>query len=143
MERNEMLSSHYRRRLKSERRGKIASEWADVLRKVVNLDGYSRDDVRITLGWLLKTDNWWKSNRTIQSLGSLRKSDEDGTTKFDKILQSALADYEQRHKQRTDPEAIRDGFAPSERDSGEPRPAGSTGDSIPDEQEVELSGFEW
>lgn len=135
----DMLNSHYRKRLEDERRGKIASEWADVIRKIVDLDGYTKQEVRITLAWLFEVENWWRENRTIQSLGALRKKGKDGSTKFDKILQSALADYEQQQQKRTDPEEIREGFEGGEgRDAAEP-----SGDSVPSEPEVDEAGFHW
>ena len=137
----DMLNSHYRKRLESERPGKIASEWADELRKIVELDGYCRDDVRISLAWLFGTENWWKDNRTIQGLGSLRKTDDEGTTKFDKILQSALADYEQQQQQTTDVEEIQQGFELDEERQEDA--AGSSGDSIPHEQDVGIKDFTW
>jgi len=141
LEADDMLNSHYRKRMKDERRGKIASEWADEIRKLVDLDGYSRDDVRITLGWLFTTDNWWRRNRTIQSLGALRKKGDDGSTKFDKILQSALADYEQQKEQQADPQAIREGFSDDEERHAQA--AGAGGDSLPREPEVESGDFVW
>jgi len=145
---HDLLNTHYRRRLSGSvegrpdwREGKIASEWADTFRLLVEQDGWQREEVAITMQWLFETDNWWRKNRVVQSAAALRKTDDDGTTKFDKILQSALADYEQQKRKQTDPDAIREGFqADDERD---PEPAGSPGDALPREPEVAPGDFVW
>jgi hypothetical protein len=122
--------------------GQIASEWADVVRRLHEKDGYGRPVIRGTLWWLINTENWWIQN-VIQSGSNyaLRSRDGDGAHKFDKLVQRARRYYEQRQKQRADPDAIREGFAPESEQ--EPEPAGSSGDSIPDERGVEVSGFQW
>lgn len=108
---HDMLNSHYSRRLDEGcRPGKIASEWADTFRLLKEQDGWSREEIGITMQWLFETDNWWRKNRTIQSAASLRRKGSDGTTKFDKILQSALSDYEQRQQQQTTREEIEQGW---------------------------------
>ena len=122
--------------------GQIASKWADVFRLLHEEDGYGLPAIRGTLWWLINVENWWIQN-VIQSGSNyaLRSRDGDGAHKFDKLVQRARRYYEQRQRQRTDPDAIREGFAPESEQ--EPEPAGSSGDAIPDEREVEVSGFQW
>lgn len=132
-----LLNSHYRKRLRSgEHPGKIASEWADTFRLIVEQDGWSREEIGITMRWLFETDNWWRENRVVQSAGSLRKKGDDGTSKFDKIIQSAVADYEQRQREQTDPEAIRRGW----RGEG---PSRSSPSAVTSGNGVVPNGFQW
>lgn len=138
---HDMLNTHYRRRLSDGAKpGKIASEWADTFRLLHEQDGWQREEIGITMKWLFETDNWWRQNRTIQSAGSLRKKGDDGTTKFDKILQSALSDYEQRKEQRTTREDIDQGWDQAieeVEDELEEELANAGGDAIPREPGVE------
>lgn len=131
------LNSHYRKRLVSgEHPGKIASEWADTFRLLVEQDGWKKEEVAITMKWLFETENWWRENRVVQSVGALRKKDDEGTTKFDKILQSALADYEQRQSEQVDTEEIRRGW----RGDGASRP---TNGAVTAEPGVDGESFQW
>ena len=142
---HDMLNTHYRRRLSDgERPGKIASEWADTFRLLHEQDGWNREEIGITMQWLFETENWWRQNRTVQSAGSLRKKGGDGTTKFDKILQSALSDYEQRKERRTTRKDIDQGWDEAieevEDELGDEL-AGAGGDAIPREPGVESAAL--
>jgi len=135
------LNTHYRKRLlDGEHPGKIAAEWGDVFRKLAELDGWKREEVALTMKWLWETDNWWRQKGVVQSAASLRRKDDEGTMKFDKILQSAISDYEQRKRKRTDPDAIRQGFEPGGGDGQSSRPAG---DSVPAQPKVAPGDFTW
>jgi len=139
----EMLNTHYRTRLLSEHPGKIASEWADTFRLLIEQDGWRRPEVAVVMKWLFETDNWWRRNRTIQAVPPLRRTDESGTTKFDKIAQSALADYEQRQRDQ-DPspaearEAVRDAVRRVSTGDGAPGPAPG---AEPAERELDVESW--
>lgn len=129
---HDMLNTHYHRRLRDGcREGQIASEWGDTFRLLVEQDGWQREEIGVAMRWLFETDNWWRRNRTIQSAAALRRTDETGTTKFDKIVQSALADYEHQRREHPTPEDLHESWDESiaevEQELGDelPDPSGS------------------
>ena len=53
--------------------------------KINRLDGYSQDDIKLVLCWLLKEDNWWIQSGNYASVTKLRKS-KDGQRYFERFL---------------------------------------------------------
>lgn len=137
---DQRLPSRLNRRLEEGdvKPGKIASKWADTFRLLVEQDGYSREVIRYTIRWLFEIDDWWIESGNFQSASNsaLRRRDQDGTHKFDKLVQRARSHYEQQKRKQTDAEEIRRGWSDAIEEYEANRPAESTGDAIPSEPEV-------
>lgn len=137
---DQRLPSRLNRRLENGevRPGKIASKWADTFRLLVEQDGYSRDVIRHTVQWLFQVDDWWIESGNFQSASNsaLRSRDQDGTHKFDKLVQRARSYYEQQKRQQTNPSEIRQGWGDAIEEYEQNHTSDSGGDAIPSEPEV-------
>jgi len=60
-------------------------KWAGVFDKINRIDGYDLTEIRNTMQWLFDGDDpFWRTNG-CKSAASLRKTNDDGLTKFDQI----------------------------------------------------------
>lgn len=92
MREHEMLSPMTEKKIERESEGAVSAEWADTFRKLVDLDGYSRDDIETALRWLFSGGNFWTDEGGIASVTALRKKTRTGDRrKFDVIYQQATS----------------------------------------------------
>ena len=70
---------------------KLVADSAQVIDKLIRIDGYTLDEVKLTLQSAVKDDFWQKQ---IISLKGLRKRSKNGNTKFDNINVKKKKTYE-------------------------------------------------
>jgi hypothetical protein len=137
---DQRLPSRLNRRLEEGdvRPGKVASKWADTFRLLVEQDGYTREVIRHTVQWLFQVDEWWIESGNFQSASNsaLRSRDQDGTHKFDKLVQRARSHYEQQKRQQTNPAEVRQGWDDAIEEYEQNHASDTSGDAIPSEPEV-------
>jgi hypothetical protein len=68
---------------------RMKQEAADELRLLNEQDGFSRKEIARTLQWVVEVDDWWIPNGNLQSPLSLRRKNDDGTIKFDRLFTRA------------------------------------------------------
>jgi len=92
MREHDMISPIVENKISRQSEGAVAAEWADTFRKLVDLDGYSRDEVEDAMRWLFEGGNFWTDQGGIASIPTLRKKTRSGDRrKFDVIHQQAEA----------------------------------------------------
>jgi hypothetical protein len=137
---DQRLPSRLNRRLEEGevRPGAVASKWADTFRLLVEQDGYTREVIRHTVQWLFQVDGWWIESGNFQSASNsaLRSRDQDGTHKFDKLVQRARSHYEQQKRQQTNPSEVRQGWDDAIEEYEQNHASDTSGDAIPSEPEV-------
>lgn len=137
---DQRLPSRLNRRLEEGdiRPGAVASKWADTFRLLVEQDGYTREVIRHTVQWLFQVDEWWIESGNFQSASNsaLRSRDQDGTHKFDKLVQRARSHYEQQKRQQTNPSEVRQGWDDAIEEYEQNHASDASGDAIPSEPEV-------
>ena len=62
-------------------------KWGLVFDRLQRLDGYSQEEIKDTMAWLLKPGNWWIENATFRTASKLRHKMSNGeTTYFEHFL---------------------------------------------------------
>lgn len=105
MDRLEKLDALHPSVLRTKSREQALQSWADVLDKLHRIDGYALEDIKGTLIWLLRDDNWWIETRNFGSLDGVRAS-KRGARKFDTLYAKWKA--EQAPKKKTEARYARD-----------------------------------
>lgn len=81
---------------------KVLDDWADVLDRLVRLDGYSKLDIRLVGQWLFAPGNWWIETANFRTPLKFRRKNPDKVKYFDVFLRKAKLEYGHYHRNRTE-----------------------------------------